>query len=548
MKGAITMKDDVTISNEAIKLQIKEIAKKVDILDSEIEPYGKYIAKISNSVYNRLMDKPNGKLILVTAITPTPFGEGKTTMTVGLVDALSRVGKRVIGALREPSLGPVLGMKGGATGGGYAQVLPKEKINLHFTGDIHAISTAHNFLSAAIDNTLHYGNPLDLDINRIVWPRTLDMNDRSIRDIKTNTREDHFIITAASEIMAILCLAKDLKDLRERLGSILIGYNLEGEEVLASSLNITDSLVILLQDAMKPNLVQTLEHNPVLIHGGPFANIAHGCNSIVATKTALKLADYVITEAGFGADLGAEKFMDIKTRVLGETPDAVVLVATLRALKYHGQDGTISELDSLKIGLSNLEKHIQNVKKFNIPYVIALNKFESDTTDELTFIQNWAKENNHPISLAEVFLKGSLGGIDLANKVVELSKTKQTLVRMYELEDSLFDKVKKVSTNVYGASDVIYSDKAKEKLEALSKSYNHYPICIAKTPLSFSNNPKKKGIPHKFDLKIDDVRISRGAGFIVLLTKGIITMPGLPLEPNASKMFIDDNGIISGKL
>lgn len=548
MKGAITMKDDVTISNEAIKLQIKEIAKKVDILDSEIEPYGKYIAKISNSVYNRLMDKPNGKLILVTAITPTPFGEGKTTMTVGLVDALSRVGKRVIGALREPSLGPVLGMKGGATGGGYAQVLPKEKINLHFTGDIHAISTAHNFLSAAIDNTLHYGNPLDLDINRIVWPRTLDMNDRSIRDIKTNTREDHFIITAASEIMAILCLAKDLKDLRERLGSILIGYNLEGEEVLASSLNITDSLVILLQDAMKPNLVQTLEHNPVLIHGGPFANIAHGCNSIVATKTALKLADYVITEAGFGADLGAEKFMDIKTRVLGETPDAVVLVATLRALKYHGQDGTISELDSLKIGLSNLEKHIQNVKKFNIPYVIALNKFESDTMDELTFIQNWAKENNHPISLAEVFLKGSLGGIDLANKVVELSKTKQTLVRMYELEDSLFDKVKKVSTNVYGASDVIYSDKAKEKLEALSKSYNHYPICIAKTPLSFSNNPKKKGIPHKFDLKIDDVRISRGAGFIVLLTKGIITMPGLPLEPNASKMFIDDYGIISGKL
>ncbi|MBM7452992.1 formate--tetrahydrofolate ligase [Acholeplasma morum] len=542
------MKDDVTISNEAIKLQIKEIAKKIDILDSEIEPYGKYIAKISNSVYNRLIDKPNGKLILVTAITPTPFGEGKTTMTVGLVDALSRVGKRVIGALREPSLGPVLGMKGGATGGGYAQVLPKEKINLHFTGDIHAISAAHNFLSAAIDNTLHYGNPLDLDINRIVWPRTLDMNDRSIRDIKTNTREDHFIITAASEIMAILCLAKDLKDLRERLGSILIGYNLEGEEVLASSLNITDSLVILLQDAMKPNLVQTLEHNPVLIHGGPFANIAHGCNSIVATKTALKLADYVITEAGFGADLGAEKFMDIKTRVLGETPDAVVLVATLRALKYHGQDGTISELDSLKIGLSNLEKHIQNVKKFNIPYVIALNKFESDTMDELTFIQNWAKENNHPISLAEVFLKGSLGGIDLANKVVELSKTKQTLVRMYELEDSLFDKVKKVSTNVYGASDVIYSDKAKEKLEALSKSYNHYSICIAKTPLSFSNDPKKKGIPHKFDLKIDDVRISRGAGFIVLLTKGIITMPGLPLEPNASKMFIDDNGIISGKL
>ncbi|MDY0210669.1 MAG: formate--tetrahydrofolate ligase [Acholeplasma sp.] len=542
------MKDDVTISNEAVKLQIREVAKKLDIMESELEPYGKYIAKLDQSLYQRLSLKPNGKLILVTAITPTPFGEGKTTMTVGLVDALSRIGKRVVGALREPSLGPVLGMKGGATGGGYAQVLPKEKINLHFTGDLHAITTAHNFLSAAIDNTLHYGNSLNLDLDRIVWPRTLDMNDRSIRDIQTNTRKDHFIITAASEIMAILCLAKDIKDLRQRLNNILIAYDQDKKEVYASALNITDSLIILLQDALKPNLVQTLEHNPIIIHGGPFANIAHGCNSVIATKTALKLADYVVTEAGFGADLGAEKFIDIKTHLLGETPDAIVLVATLRALKYHGQDGQQSELDALKIGLSNLEKHIENVKRFNVPYVIAVNKFESDSKEELEYLLDWASDKNHPISLAEVFLKGSEGGIDLANKIAEISKHKQPLKRMYELNDSLFEKVDKVAINVYGASKVVYSDKALAKLVAFNKAYGNLPICIAKTPLSFSNNPKKKGIPHVFDLKIEDVRISRGAGFIVVLTKGIITMPGLPEIPNASKMFVDDFGAISGKL
>lgn len=542
------MKDDVTISTEAVKLPIIEVGKKLDILPLELEQYGKYVAKIDQSVFERLKDKPNGKLILVTAITPTPFGEGKTTMTVGLVDALARIGKRVIGALREPSLGPVLGMKGGATGGGYAQVIPKEKINLHFTGDLHAIAAAHNFLSAAIDNTLHYGNILNLDIERITWPRTLDMNDRSIRNIETQYRKDKFIITAASEVMAILCLVKDIKGLREKLSNILIGYDKEGREVHAEALHIIDSMIILLQDALKPNLVQTLEYNPVLIHGGPFANIAHGCNSIIATQMALKLADYVITEAGFGADLGAEKFMDIKTRVLGEVPSAIVLVATLRALKYHGQDGNLSDMAALKSGISNLEQHISNVKKFNIPYVISLNKFENDPKEELDFLIDWAKQNNHMISLTEVFLKGSEGGIDLANKVVEISKTHPKLKRMYELDDDLFKKVLKVSQGVYGATNVIYSKQAQQKLEALNKDYSLLPICIAKTPLSFSNDAKRRGLPHTFDLKIDDVRISRGAGFIVLLTKGIITMPGLPEVPNATKMFIDDMGHISGKL
>ncbi|MCU0104079.1 formate--tetrahydrofolate ligase [Acholeplasma vituli] len=542
------MKDDVTISLEAEKLHVREIAKKYDIFESELEPFGKWVAKIESSVYDRLKDKPNGKLILVTAITPTPFGEGKTTMTVGLVDSLARIGKKVMGALREPSLGPVLGMKGGATGGGYAQVLPKEKINLHFTGDIHAITTTHNFLSAAIDNSIHFGNPLKLDLEKITWPRTLDMNDRAIREIETEYRKDKFIITAASEIMAILCLAKDIKDLRSRLGDILIGYDTEGNEVHARALNIIDSMIILLQDALKPNLVQTLEHNGVLIHGGPFANIAHGCNSIIATQTALKLADYVVTEAGFGADLGAEKFIDIKTRYLGETPSAVVVVATLRALKYHGMVEGLSDLEALKIGVSNLEKHTQNLKNFNLPYIIALNKFENDSKEELEWLLNWAKDNNHPISLAEVFLKGSIGGEDLANQVVKLAETKREVNRVYDLSDDLFTKVSKIATNIYGATQVVYSPKAERKLIALNEIYKDYPVCIAKTPLSFSNDPKRKGLPHVFDLAIEDVRISRGARFVVVLTKGIITMPGLPEVPNATKMFIDDLGNISGKL
>lgn len=542
------MKDDVTISLEAVKVHISEIARKYDIQDQELEPYGKWVAKIDSSVYDRLIDKPNGKLILVTAITPTPFGEGKTTMTVGLVDSLASIGKKVMGALREPSLGPVLGMKGGATGGGYAQVLPKEKINLHFTGDIHAVTTTHNFLSAAIDNSLHFGNPLKLDVEKITWPRTLDMNDRAIREVETEFRKDKFIITAASEIMAILCLAKDIKDLRQRLGDILIGYDTEGNEVHARALNIIDAMIILLQDALKPNLVQTLEHNGVLIHGGPFANIAHGCNSIIATQTALKLADYVVTEAGFGADLGAEKFIDIKSRYLGETPSVVVLVATLRALKYHGMEEGFSDLQALKIGMANIEKHTSNLKKFNLPYVIALNKFENDSQEELDYLLNWAKENGHPISLAEVFLKGSKGGQDLAQKVAKLAEVKQEVKRLYDLSDDLFTKVTKIATNIYGATQVVYSPKAQRKLQALNELYHDYPVCVAKTPLSFSNDPKRKGMPHVFDLAIEDVRVSRGARFVVVLTKGIITMPGLPEVPNATKMFIDDLGNISGKL
>lgn len=542
------MKDDVTISLEAVKVHISEIARKYDIQDQELEPYGKWVAKIDSSVYDRLIDKPNGKLILVTAITPTPFGEGKTTMTVGLVDSLASIGKKVMGALREPSLGPVLGMKGGATGGGYAQVLPKEKINLHFTGDIHAVTTTHNFLSAAIDNSLHFGNPLKLDVEKITWPRTLDMNDRAIREVETEFRKDKFIITAASEIMAILCLAKDIKDLRQRLSDILIGYDTEGNEVHARALNIIDAMIILLQDALKPNLVQTLEYNGVLIHGGPFANIAHGCNSIIATQTALKLADYVVTEAGFGADLGAEKFIDIKSRYLGETPSVVVLVATLRALKYHGMEEGLSDLQALKIGMANIEKHTSNLKKFNLPYVIALNKFENDSQEELDYLLNWAKENGHPISLAEVFLKGSKGGQDLAQKVAKLAEVKQEVKRLYELSDDLFTKVTKIATNIYGATQVVYSSKAQRKLQALNELYHDYPVCVAKTPLSFSNDPKRKGMPHVFDLAIEDVRVSRGARFVVVLTKGIITMPGLPEVPNATKMFIDDLGNISGKL
>lgn len=542
------MKDDVTISLEAVKVHISEIARKYDIQDQELEPYGKWVAKIDSSVYDRLKDKPNGKLILVTAITPTPFGEGKTTMTVGLVDSLASIGKKVMGALREPSLGPVLGMKGGATGGGYAQVLPKEKINLHFTGDIHAVTTTHNFLSAAIDNSLHFGNPLKLDVEKITWPRTLDMNDRAIREVETEFRKDKFIITAASEIMAILCLAKDIKDLRQRLGDILIGYDTEGNEVHARALNIIDAMIILLQDALKPNLVQTLEHNGILIHGGPFANIAHGCNSIIATQTALKLADYVVTEAGFGADLGAEKFIDIKSRYLGETPSVVVLVATLRALKYHGMEEGLSDLQALKIGMANIEKHTSNLKKFNLPYVIALNKFENDPQEELDYLLNWAKENGHPISLAEVFLKGSKGGQDLAQKVVKLAEVKHEVKRLYDLSDDLFTKVTKIATNIYGATQVVYSPKAQRKLQALNELYHDYPVCVAKTPLSFSNDPKRKGMPHVFDLAIEDVRVSRGARFVVVLTKGIITMPGLPEVPNATKMFIDDLGNISGKL
>lgn len=543
------MKSDLDIAKNVEAKPIHLVAQRLGIKDTELEPYGHDMGKVSLSIYERLKDNVDGKLVLVSAITPTPFGEGKTTISIGLTDGLNRIGKSTIGCLREPSLGPVLGMKGGATGGGLAQIIPREKINLHFTGDLHAISTAHNFLSAAIDNHLHYGNPLNLDEKRIVWPRTMDMNDRAIRKVGTLYRDDNFIITAASEIMAIFSLASSLENLRERIDNILIAYDKEGNEVHAKRLNITDAMVILLKEAIKPNLVQTLEHNPVFVHGGPFANIAHGCNSLMATRTALKLGEFVVTEAGFGADLGLEKFLDIKTEYLKKSPDVVVLVATIRALKFHGfESEEISSLEALKLGVQNIARHTNNIKKFGIPYVIAINHFKDDTEEEIEYLINWAKENNHLISFVDSFIEGSKGAIDLATKVVGLSNQEKSFKRLYDLKDDLFAKVNKIATSIYGASGVSYSKQAKEKLDILNEKYHDLPICIAKTPLSFSNDAKKRGSIYAFELSISDARVSRGAGFVVVLTKGIVTMPGLPEIPNAEKMFIDDDGNISGKL
>lgn len=543
------MKSDLDIAKNVEAKPIHLVAQRFGIKDTELEPYGHDMGKVSLSTYERLKDNVDGKLVLVSAITPTPFGEGKTTISIGLTDGLNRIGKSTIGCLREPSLGPVLGMKGGATGGGLAQIIPREKINLHFTGDLHAISTAHNFLSAAIDNHLHYGNPLNLDENRIVWPRTMDMNDRAIRKVGTLYRDDNFIITAASEIMAIFSLASSLENLRQRIDNILIAYDKEGNEVHAKRLNITDAMVILLKEAIKPNLVQTLEHNPVFVHGGPFANIAHGCNSLMATRTALKLGEFVVTEAGFGADLGLEKFLDIKTEYLKKSPDVVVLVATIRALKFHGfESEEVSSLEALKLGVQNIARHTKNIKKFGIPYVIAINHFKDDTEEEIEYLINWAKENNHLISFVDSFIEGSKGAIDLATKVVGLSNQEKSFKRLYDLKDDLFAKVNKIATSIYGASGVSYSKQAKEKLDILNEKYHDLPICIAKTPLSFSNDAKKRGSIYAFELSISDARVSRGAGFVVVLTKGIVTMPGLPEIPNAEKMFIDDDGNISGKL
>ncbi len=543
------MKTDLEITQESVSKPIKTITKKLGIKDSEINLYGNDIAKIDLSLLERLKNKNDGKLILVTAITPTPSGEGKTTISIGLTDGLQAIGKNVVSALREPSLGPVLGMKGGATGGGLAQINPREKINLHFTGDLHAVTTAHNFLSAAIDNHLNFGNKLNLDEMRIVWPRTLDLNDRALRNITTDYRKDNFIITAASEVMAILALATGYEDLKRRLNNILIAYDKTGNEVYASSLNVTDSLVILLKEALKPNLVQTLEHAPVFVHGGPFANIAHGCNSVLATNMALKLGDYVVTEAGFGADLGAEKFLDIKMRMINKHPNVIVMVATLRALRYHGfEDEGKNHIEALKEGLANITRHANNIKKFGIPYIIAINHFANDDKEEVDLLIKWAKENNHPVSFVDSFLEGSKGAIDLANKVVELAEKKTNFKYTYDLKDDLYTKVHKIATSIYGASSVKYSSEAKEKLDLLNKKYANMPVCIAKTPLSFSNMAKKRGSIYEFDLSISDARVSRGAGFVVVLTKGIITMPGLPEIPNAEKMFIDEKGKIKGRL
>lgn len=542
------MKDDVTISQEAKVLSIHEITKKLAIPEDDVSFYGKSIAKINHQLTEEERNKKDAKLILVTAITPTPFGEGKTTMTIALNDGLNRIGKKAIAALREPSLGPVLGMKGGATGGGYAQVLPKEKINLHFTGDIHAITTAHNFISAAIDNHLNYQNELQLDKDHITWPRALDMNDRALRSVETVYRKDSFLITAASEIMAIFSLASSIKDLRERLNQILIGYDFKGNEVHLEKLEITDSLIILLKEAIDPNLVQTLEQNPVLIHGGPFANIAHGCNSVFATKKALKLADYVVTEAGFGADLGAQKFLDIKTKLINKTPNAIVVVATIRALKYHGSLKETDDLAMLKLGVSNLVSHLTHLSSYGIPLVVALNQFDTDTKKEVDFMLTYIKDLGYEIYPVTSFKEGSVGAISLAKGVVKVCEKESQINYTYDKNDDLYEKALKIARRMYGAKDITYSKKALRKLDELNQVYHELDVVVAKTPLSFSNDPKKRGLVDDFSLEIDDVRVSRGAGFVVLLTKGIITMPGLPQEPNAKKMFIDDFGKISGKI
>lgn len=554
------MLTDIQIAQNCKMKHIKDIASSIGIEEDEIELYGKFKAKLTPELYNRLASKKDGKLILVTAINPTPAGEGKTTTTVGLGQAMDKIGKKTIIALREPSLGPVMGVKGGAAGGGYSQVVPMEDINLHFTGDMHAITTANNLLSAMIDNHLHQGNTLRIDQRQILWKRCLDMNDRALRNVivglggKTDgmPREDGFNITVASEVMAILCLADGMEDLKDRLGKVIVAYNFEGNPVTAKDLKADGAMALLLKDALKPNLVQTLEGTPALMHGGPFANIAHGCNSISATKLALKLADYVITEAGFGADLGAEKFFDIKCRYGGLTPDAVVLVATIRALKYNGgvkKDELKTEnVQALKKGLVNLEKHIQNLKKFGVPVIVALNHFDTDTQSEMNCVLDRCEELQVEASFSQVFSKGGEGGIDLAEKVVKAIATTPSLFEvLYPLEFSLKEKVEKIAKDIYGAKGVVFSSSAEKTLKKISEmNMSHLPVCMAKTQYSLSDNASLLGRPEGFEITVRDLRLSAGAGFIVVLTGEVMTMPGLPKVPSAEKIDIDENGTITG--
>lgn len=550
------MLSDIEISRNAKMLKINEIAKKLDIDENDLEYYGFYKAKLGSEVINKTKNNKDGHLILVTAITPTPLGEGKSTTSIGLVDALSKLNKKVVGALREPSLGPVFGVKGGAAGGGYAQINPMDELNLHFTGDLHAITSANNLISACIDNHIFQGNSLNIDPNRIVWKRCVDLNDRALREVevglsskKETPRKESFNITVASEIMAILCLARDINDLRSRIDKLIIAYTFDGKVLTVKDLGITGSVLVLLKDAIKPNLVQTLENNPILIHGGPFANIAHGCNSIIATKLGLKLADYVVTEAGFGADLGAEKFLDIKCREASLKVSAVVMVATLKALKYHGgvkkQDIQQENIDALKRGLVNLEKHLDTLKKFNVPYVIALNRYLSDTEAEIRVFNEWTINNSHPYSLSEVFTNGGNGGIDLAKKVLDVIKEPVTPNYQYNLEDKIETKIEHIAKNVYGATSVNYTDSVKEELKVLNESdYRNFYICMAKTPLSLTDNPKLVGRPDSFEITIREIRISAGAKFLVCLTGDIMTMPGLPKEPLAKLIDLNEKGEI----
>lgn len=554
------MKTDIEIAQEAELKPIWEIAEKLDISTDDLELYGKYKAKLSDELIDRIKDRPDGKLILVTAINPTPAGEGKTTVTVGLGEAFGRLDKKAVIALREPSLGPCFGMKGGAAGGGYAQVVPMEELNLHFTGDFHAITSANNLLAAMLDNHMHQGNELQIDPKQVVWKRCEDMNDRALRNIvigmgaKTDgvVRQDGFIITVASEIMAILCLATDLQDLSDRLSRIIVAYTYDGRPVTAADLQAVGAMTALLKDAIKPNLVQTIEHTPAIVHGGPFANIAHGCNSVRATKTALKLADYVITEAGFGADLGAEKFLDIKCRQAGLKPDAIVLVATVRALKYNGgvpkEELGQENIDALSKGIVNLEKHIENMKKYGVPIVVTLNRFVSDSEAELTFVKNFCEERDCEFALAEVWEKGGEGGIELAETLLHTLETKESgYAPLYEDELEIEEKIEKIATEIYGAGSVTYTPAAKKAIQRITElGYGNLPVCMAKTQYSLSDDPKLLGRPSGFELSIREVYVSAGAGFVVAITGTIMTMPGLPKRPAAERIFVDENGKIEG--
>lgn len=552
-------KTDLEIAQECKMEHIRDIAAKIGVGEEDLEYYGNYKAKISLDLLHRNEDKEDGKLILVTAINPTKAGEGKSTTTVGLGDALNRLGKKTMIALREPSLGPVFGLKGGAAGGGYAQVVPMEDINLHFTGDMHAITTANNLISACLDNHIHQGNELDIDIENITWKRCLDMNDRTLRHItigqgpKANgvERVDGFNITVASEVMAVLCLSTSLMDLKERLGNMLVAFNSKKEPIYVKDLGIEGALAMVMKDAIKPNMVQTLEHNPVLIHGGPFANIAHGCNSILATRTCLKLADYTVTEAGFGADLGAEKFLDIKCRFGGLKPNAVVIVATIRALKQHGnvayEDLKDENVEAMLTGCENLAKHIDTVKQFGLPYIVAINEFASDTPAEVEALQNWCKEHQHPMSLSQVWAKGGEGALDLANQLVELCAEENSYAPLYDVEQSIEEKITAIAIRVYGAKEVAFTEEAKEQIALYtSLGWDKMPICMAKTQMSLSDDAKVYGAPKDFTITVRELRPSLGAGFLVALTGKILTMPGLPKVPAANNMDIDEKGHIEG--
>lgn len=554
------MKTDIEIAQEAVMEPIKNVAARCGISEDDLELYGKYKAKISDEYINSVKDNEDGKLILVTAINPTPAGEGKTTITVGLGEAFGKLGKKAVIALREPSLGPCFGIKGGAAGGGYAQVVPMEDMNLHFTGDFHAITSANNLLAAMLDNSIQQGNVLNIDPNQVVWKRCVDMNDRVLRNVVVGlgrkvdgtVREDHFVITVASEIMAILCLATSYADLKERLGKIIVAYTYDGQPVTAKDVKAVGAMAALLKDAMKPNIIQTLEHTPALVHGGPFANIAHGCNSVKATKTALKMADYVITEAGFGADLGAEKFMDIKCRKAGLKPDCVVLVATVRALKYNGgvpKDQLSEEnLDALKKGIVNLEKHIENLQLFGVPVVVTLNQFITDTEAEYEYIKNFCEERGCEFALAEVWAKGGEGGKALAEKVIETIENKPSnYAPLYPDDMSIKEKIETIATKIYGADGVTYSPEAEKAIANIEKmGYKEYPVCMAKNQFSFSDDKTKLGRPTGFKINIRDVYVSAGAGFVVALTGSIMTMPGLSKSPAAFGIDLTDDGKITG--